>query len=496
MQPLYIALGLTLGIITQDMEVEDRRRAYHSDITYCSNKELVFDYLKDRISLGKSNSNPRFQQQLLHDTQLHSQLLLRGLHFAIVDEADSIFIDESRTPLIISGEEKFGEIEKKLITEAMLFANALLPETDFVQHENGGLQLLPKGSEKLESLVQEVGGLWLSRDYRESLVTMALSAYHRYDLDRDYIINEEEEVQIVDPYTGRVSPGRSWGQGLHQMIEMKEGVELTKPRETKAEISYQNFFRKYYALSGMTGTGTEVISEFRGVFHVGCTRIPLLNVSRRRLLTKKVLPSTVDKNVAVVNYVELLHQRGQPVLIGTATLMASEQLAELFIERGLECRVLNARQDKHEADVIAQAGQYAAITIATGMAGRGTDIKLSDKAKVAGGLHVVITELQDATRIDRQFYGRSARQGDPGSYSLILSLEDLLLKRALQPRLRRVLVSFANIGVWRNVMGYVLIRLCQRRLEGLHLKQRMKLLKSDVKRQRLLAFAGKSEYSE
>ena len=496
MEPLYRALGLSLGIVVHDMELPERRAAYHSDITYCSNKELVFDYLKDRIALGDSNTNPRLQQQLFYDQKLYGELLLRGLHFAIVDEADSIFIDESRTPLIISGQEKFGAEEEKLITQAMSLAQKLESQRDFIQHESGGLQLLEVGCKRLLEVARPLGGLWLSRDYRESLVTMALTAYHRYQLDRDYIINDEGEVQIVDPYTGRVTPGRSWGQGLHQMIELKEGVELTKPRETKAEISYQNFFRKYYALSGMTGTGTEVVNEFRGVFRVGCSRIPLLKKSLRKCVSKQVLPTIDEKNRAVVDYVQRINGTGQPVLIGTATVEGSEQLSVLFNARGLSCRVLNARQDKEEAEVIAQAGQYGAITIATGMAGRGTDIKLSPEAKAAGGLHVVITELQDASRIDRQFFGRSARQGDPGCYSLVLSLQDSLLSRVLQPRLRKTLVTFVNTPVWRNWLGYRLLRFCQARLESMHYKQRMNLLKSDVKRQRLLSFAGKSEYSQ
>jgi preprotein translocase subunit SecA len=338
------------------------------------------------------------------------------------------------------------------------------------------------------------GGLWLSREFRESLIIQGLSAIHRYHRNKHYIVNEDDEVQIVDAYTGRVTPGRSWGQGLHQMIEIKEALELTKPRETKVEISYQNFFRKYFTLSGMTGTCFEVKKELRDVFRVDCSAIPLLKTSKRKRLNISVDSNLTDKVSRITTYVQSLNLSGVPVLVGTATVSASETLAESFIEAGLSYKVLNARQDKEEAKIIANAGNLGAITIATGIAGRGTDIKLSEQAKEVGGLHVVITELQDSSRIDRQFYGRSARQGDPGSYSLMLSLEDDILVRVFQPAIRRLLVSLVSAKFLRNKLGYGLLRFCQYRLEKLHYKQRLQLLASDIKRQRMLSFSGKSEY--
>jgi preprotein translocase subunit SecA len=495
MQPLYEALGLSLGSVHHELTPAERRVAYHCDITYCSNKELVFDYLKDRINLEGMASETALHRALYIDPDIDQQLLLRGLHFAIVDEADSIFVDEARTPLIISGEEKFGANEEQLITTAMELARSLDSGEDFIIKEDGGLQMNPQGKKRLRRMGDDLGGLWRSREYRESLVTQALVAYHRYSLDRDYIINDEGEVQIVDPYTGRVTPGRSWGQGLHQMIEMKEQVELTRPRETQAEISYQNFFRKYHSLAGMTGTALEVRREFRGVYRVNCNAIALLKKSLRQRSLVKVSDTLAQKRAVVSDWVGQLNAKGQPVLVGTATVDASEAVAENLRAAGLECKVLNARQDSEEAEIIAQAGQVGAITIATGMAGRGTDIKLSDEARELGGLHVVITELQDASRIDRQFFGRSARQGDPGSYSYILSLEDSLLERLLQPKIRALLVSLFGVRLWRNRAGYLLLRLCQQALERLHYQQRIRLLESDVKRQRLLSFSGKTDYS-
>ncbi len=496
MQPLYEALGLSLGIVIHGMEQPDRRQAYDADITYCSNKELVFDFLKDRIALDAgATADPAMQLGLLQNEGLESRIMQRGLHFAIVDEADSVFIDEARTPLIISGEEKFGTLEEQLITQAMNMAKGLCEGKDFKLSEHSGIQLTSQGEKHLEQICTELGGLWQGREYRQALVTQALSAWHRYKRNRDYIVNEEGEVQIVDVYTGRVTPGRSWGQGLHQMIEYKEELELTRPRETEAEISYQNFFRKYANLAGMTGTGIEVRKELLSVFKVNCTSIPQLRKNRRRRTTVKVLAKLETKYTWVAAQVAALHQKGQPVLVGTATVKASEEIAEVLNRQGLNFQLLNARQDKQEAEIVARAGEAGAITIATGMAGRGTDIKLSEEARKAGGLHVIITELQDASRIDRQFVGRSARQGDPGEFSLILSLEDSLLIRMSKPATRKLLTSVVAVPVWRNRLGHGLLRVCQLRLEHLHHSQRLQLIESDIKRQRMLSFAGKSEYS-
>jgi preprotein translocase subunit SecA len=494
MRVLYEALGLRVGVIKNDMEMVERRAAYYCDITYCSNKELVFDYLKDRIARNNKLTNPAFQCELTSAPEASDTLMQRGYHFAIIDEADSIFVDEARTPLIISGEEKFGETEEELLRTAMIIADELVIGQHFSINEQGGVQLTPQGEKHLSEGSTLYGGLWCSREYRESLVNQALTAYHKYHLNKHYIINDEDEVQIVDAYTGRVTPGRSWGQGLHQMIEIKEGLELTKPRETKAEISYQNFFRKYFSLSGMTGTCFEVKKELRDVFRVDCSAIPLLKKSQRQRLKVNVDLTLSDKVNSITAYIKTLHKTGVPVLVGTATVSASEALEKSFLAAGLSCQVLNAKQDKEEATIIAQAGQYQAITIATGIAGRGTDIKLTEQAKKSGGLHVIITELQDSSRIDRQFYGRSARQGDPGNFSLMLSLEDDILMRVIQPSLRKILVRVTSLWVWRNKLGYFLLRLCQYRLEKLHYKQRMQLLASDIKRQRMLSFSGKSEY--
>ncbi len=492
MLPLYHALGLSLGIITHEKELPERRAAYACDICYCSNKELTFDFLKDGLVLQHRKTTRLQQAALLSgDTSWSENLLLRGLHFAIVDEADSVFIDEARTPLIISGQEKFGQREEALLKTAMSIAQAFKKEIHFSQNETSTIHLTAEGHKFLLASCEHLQGLWKSSFYREPLVKQALAALHVYHLDRDYIIDEEGALQIVDLYTGRVMPGRSWGQGLQQMIEMKEGCELTKPRETNAEISYQNFFRKYHHLCGMTGTVQEVAGELLDVYRLRNETIPLLKKSQRKKQFREVYLTENEKWRRVAKVTHDLVAQGQAVLIGTNSVASSEAISDLFIAVGIAHKVLNARQDKEEADIVSTAGQSGAVMISTSMAGRGTDIKLTKEARSAGGLHVVITELQDASRIDRQLAGRGARQGDPGFVSEILSLEDPLVKRMSGPLLRQFLQSLSKIGIQLpHRLGYLIQQHCQKKLSRSHYRQRMQLIKVDSQRQRTLAFTG------
>ena len=487
MIPLYEALGLSVGIVVHDRDLAQRREAYHCDICYCSNKELTFDYLKDRIVLdGRESLRAMEVASLTQDVSWKQQLLLRGLHFAIVDEADSVFIDESRTPLIISGQESFGEREEVLLRQAMAFAGQLQENEHFTVSDKQGMQLTRQGKDFLQEQASALSGLWRSALYREPLVVQALSALHRYDLDQDYIIDEEGCIQIVDPYTGRIMPGRSWGQGLQQMIEIKEGLELTKPRETQAEISYQNFFRKYANLAGMTGTGVEVAAELQNIYGLRSERIPLLKQSRREQAFQEVYQTQMEKWERVAELAGQLSASGQAILVGTSSVASSEAVSRVLDRHGVRHRVLNARQDSEEAEIVSEAGHAGSVMVATSMAGRGTDIKLSDETRAAGGLHVIITELQDSSRIDRQLAGRSARQGDPGRVSEVLSLEDPLVVKLAPPLFRLLEPVMTRLN---HRQRYWLVRYCQRRLEKLHFRQRMDLVKQDSQRQKTLAFA-------
>lgn len=495
MIPLYEALGLTVGIVTHEADLAQRREAYACDLCYCSNNELTFDFLKDRLVLDGRENTRQLQAALLsEDSDFSERLLLRGLHFAIVDEADSVFVDEAGTPLIISGDEKFGPREEALIQQAMQLAGEYQSGRDFIQNDSGAIQILPAGYQRMESLCHNTEGLdalWRSPFYREPLIAQALSALHVYHLDQHYLVDEEGAVQIIDPYTGRVMPGRSWGQGLQQMIELKEGLELTKPRETNAEISYQNFFRKYHHLAGMTGTGKEVASEMFRVYRLRSENIPLLRKSRRQQCYREVFLREEDKWQRVAELVNTLKAQGQAILIGTNSLSSSEAISSVLEQKGITHQVLNARQDKDEANVVAQAGQAGAVMVATSMAGRGTDIKLNDASREAGGLHVIITELQDSSRVDRQLAGRSARQGDPGNVSEVLSFEDQLIVKFASPLLKRLIRVLQASGVsLPHWLGFRIQKSCQNKLEKQRYKQRMQMIKMDSHRQKTLAFAG------
>nr|WP_320136044.1 prepilin peptidase [uncultured Amphritea sp.] len=492
MLPLYQALGLSVGIIIHERELQERREIYACNICYCSNKELTFDFLKDSLVLAHRKTTRIQQASLLTgDASWSDNLLLRGLHFAIVDEADSVFIDEARTPLIISGQEKFGQREERLLKTAMEIGTKYKKEIDFKQDENSKIHLTAAGHKLLVDCCEPLDGLWNSSFYREPLVKQALAALYVYHLDRDYIIDDEGAVQIVDLYTGRVMPGRSWGQGLQQMIEMKEGCELTKPRETNAEISYQNFFRKYHHLCGMTGTVREVAGELLDVYRLRSETIPLLKKSQRKKGYCEVYLTEQEKWQRVAEVTRELVAKGQAVLIGTNSVASSEAISEVLTNVSIEHKILNARQDKEEADIVSVAGYPGAVMVATSMAGRGTDIKLTDETRASGGLHVVITELQDAARIDRQLAGRSARQGDPGAVSEILSFEDQLVKKMAGPLLRKLIQAINTTGIMLpHRLGYRIQLSCQKKLSRSHYKQRMQLIKVDTQRQRTLAFTG------
>lgn len=492
MIPLYQALGLSVGVIIHEKELADRRAAYACDICYCSNKELTFDFLKDSLVLAHRKTTRVQQASLLTgDTAWSDNLLLRGLHFAIVDEADSVFIDEARTPLIISGQEKFGLREEALLTTAMDIANQFEKDTHFKQDESSAVHLNAAGQQLLNDLCEPHEGLWKSSFYREPLIKQALAALHVYHLNRDYIIDDEGAIQIVDLYTGRVMPGRSWGQGLQQMIEMKEACELTKPRETNAEISYQNFFRKYHHLCGMTGTVKEVAGELLDVYRLRSESVPLLKQSQRKQILREVYLTEDEKWQRVAELTQQLVAEGQAILIGTNSVASSEAISKVFDDDSIAHKVLNARQDKEEAEIVSVAGHSGAVMVSTSMAGRGTDIKLTDESRASGGLHVVITELQDSSRIDRQLAGRSARQGDPGAVSEILSLEDQLIKRMSGPLLKRAIRYLIKAGgSLPHKWGYRIQINCQKKLAKNHYRQRMQLIKIDTQRQRTLAFTG------
>jgi preprotein translocase subunit SecA len=485
MRPLYEALGLSVGCIVHGMDSQARRAAYRCDVCYASNKEITFDYLRDRMVLG---GPPRPLGDLIDGLAGNARgegLLLRGLQFAIVDEADSVLIDEARTPLILSAPGDATR-EEAAYREALRFATRL-EAPDYVI-EDQQIELTDAGRERLRAMAEPLGGLWSGPRRRERLVGQALTALHMFERDKHYLVRDGK-VQIIDEYTGRLMPDRSWEQGLHQLIEIKEDCKVTGQRETLARISYQRFFRRYLHLSGMTGTAAEVAGELWAVYRLRVARIPTNRPVRRVHLPDRVYGSAEDKWRDVVDAIARRHAAGQPVLVGTRSVAASEHLAALLEAAGLPFRLLNARQDKDEAEIVAQAGQPARITVATNMAGRGTDIKLAPGMAERGGLHVICTERHDSGRIDRQLFGRCGRQGDPGSCETILAAEDDLAV-TYAPFAAARLAGRGRLPRWA---GGLLFRYAQNRAEAAHSRARRALFGMDEQLGDLLAFSGRRE---
>ena len=497
MRPLYAALGLSVGVIKEKQELPERAAAYACDITYCTNKDLAFDYLRDRIALGQRASDVRLKLESLHAAGGRlGQLRLRGLHFAIVDEADSVLIDEARTPLIISAAAgtQFGP---ETLSRAMAVAALLESPRDYlIEPSERRVLLTEAGRDRIAELVAGDGPAWRGRVTCEELVRQALSALHLFLRDEDYILREGKVV-IVDANTGRVMPDRAWSDGLHQMIEHKEGCALSQGRSTLARMTYQRFFRRYRRLSGMTGTTTGVVAEFWSVYRLPVVRIPTHRPVQRRHLPDAVLPNAPAQWRHLTARIAELHARGCPVLVGTRSVAASAKASAHLTAAGLPHTVLSAAQDGAEALIVAEAGQPGRITVATNMAGRGTDIKLGPGVHEAGGLHVIMVERQDARRIDDQLAGRSGRQGEPGCFQAILSLDDPLLDDGAIPRglARRTLAVAASLLGPRRAerLGALLLRHAQGRTERLHARMRADLLRSDQMQDRILAFAGHSE---
>lgn len=492
--PLYRTLGLTVGYVTQSMTPEQRREGYACDITYCTNKQVAFDYLRDRLLLGNNRSQLRLQlESACADKNRLAQFLLRGLCFAIVDEADSLLVDEARTPLILTRNID-SSTENAVYRQAMDLARSLLDGRDFfldpAQHS---VQLSAEGQQKLAGLQMTGEGFWRNPRRREELVCQALHALHLLQKDRDYLV-QEDKILIIDTNTGRTMPDRSWERGLHQLVEEKEGCPLSDSREQMGRLTYQRFFRRYLRLGGMTGTAREAGFELWSVYGLHVQRIPLHRPSRRRELPARVYATAEEKWSAVIAAVLEMQRQGRPVLIGTASVVDSELVSRRLAAAGVFHRVLNARQDKEEAEIVATAGHKGQVTVATNMAGRGTDIPLADGVAELGGLHVIATCRNEAGRIDRQLSGRCARQGEPGSHQPILSLADQLVRQYCRPALINFLCRrTAKGGLFHAQLNMHIFKRAQQRCERQHREARRTLLRHEKQTGRLLAFSGHLE---
>jgi preprotein translocase subunit SecA len=490
MRPLYEALGLTVGVTRHGQSPAERKAAYAADITYCTNKDLGFDYLRDSLTLASRTGRGRLRlERLLGRGERLDRLLLRGLHFAIVDEADSVLIDEARTPLIISG--GGGERDAELYAAALELCRQLESEMHFrIDRAERAVRLTEQGRTRLGELAEALPSAWRSARAREEVAQQGLAALHLHELDTHYMVRDGK-VQIIDEYTGRVLADRSWERGLHQMVEVKEGCEVTARRSTLARITYQRLFGRYLRVAGMTGTASEVAPELEAVYGLKAARLPTHRPPRRSDLGAQLYATRDEKWSAVADAISRLTRAGRPVLVGTRSVAASEELSRVLDGSRIDHVVLNARQDGAEADIVARAGEPRRVTVATNMAGRGTDIKLAPEIAALGGLHVVLTEFHESKRIDRQLFGRCARQGDPGSHEAIVSLEDELFRRhagALTDSLGKVYRS--NPPAW---CAGVLRTAAQRSAEAANAHDRRVTMREDRRLDTALAFAGKGE---
>ncbi|VDZ23832.1 preprotein translocase subunit SecA [Staphylococcus aureus] len=460
MAELYNFLGLTVGLNLNSKTTEEKREAYAQDITYSTNNELGFDYLRDNM------------------VNYSEDRVMRPLHFAIIDEVDSILIDEARTPLIISGE---AEKSTSLYTQANVFAKMLKQDEDYKYDEKTkAVHLTEQGADKAERMFKVENLYDVQNVDVISHINTALRAHVTLQRDVDYMV-VDGEVLIVDQFTGRTMPGRRFSEGLHQAIEAKEGVQIQNESKTMASITFQNYFRMYNKLAGMTGTAKTEEEEFRNIYNMTVTQIPTNKPVQRNDKSDLIYISQKGKFDAVVEDVVEKHKAGQPVLLGTVAVETSEYISNLLKKRGIRHDVLNAKNHEREAEIVAGAGQKGAVTIATNLAGRGTDIKLGEGVEELGGLAVIGTERHESRRIDDQLRGRSGRQGDKGDSRFYLSLQDELMIRFGSERLQKMMsrLGLDDSTPIESKMVSRAVESAQKRVEGNNFDARKRILEYD-----------------
>ena len=490
---IYRFCGLSVAHIAQGMSASDRRAAYLADITYCTNKEVTADFLRDRLVLGRLRglSSTLLTKIARAGQSIIDRLVQRGLNFAIVDEADSVLVDEAITPLIISGPAPNPE-QVEAFRQAADIVNNLNPDTDYrVNPRYREVELTNEGKGRLADLAETFGYIWQGARRREEIATKALVAKELYSLDKQYVI-DDGKVVIVDDFTGRLMPDRSWRDGLHQAVEAKEKLEITPPKDTHARISFQRFFRMYRKLSGMTGTASEAAAEFWQIYHLPVVVIPTNRPCIRRNLPDIVLPTGPTKWKRILLEIRRVHETGRPVLVGTRSVRASEYISRLLQAENLDHQVLNAVRHREEAQIVAGAGQTGRITVATNMAGRGTDIKLGRGVAKSGGLHVIASERNESARIDRQLFGRCARQGDPGSAQAIVCLDDEFVSRYAKNLVAYLKKRYAyTTDDISSMTTRAVFRVSQLRAEKLALRQRKSVMRTDHWLEEQLSFTGR-----
>jgi preprotein translocase subunit SecA len=498
MRPLYQALGMTVGVVETEMSQPQRRKSYACDITYGTAKEFGFDFLRDRLLLRRIGEG---QMDLLGGmlgkgpSAANEQPVQGDPYFALVDEADSILIDEARTPLIISA---LPTEEQRLAVECFKWSTSVIKE--FVEdedyeydHEKKTVELTREGRQKVRLLPQPAALDTVGMVNIYQYIERAILVDREYHLDRQFVVRDGEIV-IVDEFTGRLAEGRKWRDGIHQAVEAKAGVEVTVATGQAARITVQDFFLRYEYLGGMTGTAMGSARELRRIYRCHVLPIPTNRPAIRQRLPNRVFGDADVKWAAVVDEVCQLHAAGRPILIGTRSIDKSELLSKLLDDRGIEHQVLNANHVEAEADIVAQAGRRGKVTVSTNMAGRGTDIKLGEGVSDLGGLHVICTEMHDASRIDRQLIGRCGRQGDPGTFRQYLALDDDLLLAGLGPDKSRKLKELGKTSTGPFDPLSKLFSKAQRKIERRHFRQRKSLMYFEKERKKTQRQMGQDPY--
>ena len=502
MEPLFLLLGLDVGIIQTPDDQTSRRKSYAAAVTYGTAKEFGFDFLRDRLLLRAQN---RLQTEMLGDggggfSGSGDETVMRGMHFCLVDEADSILIDEARTPLII------GSIEDTVhdqIVETYRWAADTGKDYEIEEHftidpDTKQIELTARGRQRVRALPKSdlvrTMGLVDLYEYAER----AIKVHREFLLDRQYVVRPGDkgidEIVIVDEFTGRLAEGRKWRDGIHQSIEAKENIEISVPTGQAARITVQDLFLRYPNLAGMTGTAATSARELHRIYRTPVLRVPTNKPPQREQLPDRVFGTMSRKFEAIVQEIQEVHAQGRPILVGTRSIDKSEILSEMLNELGIEHQVLNANNVEMEAEIVADAGGENKVTVATNMAGRGTDIKLSDGVEELGGMHVICTELHDAARIDRQLIGRCGRQGDHGSYRQYLSLDDDILKSGLGMKRGDKLKDQGELMGGAVDRYAKLFRKAQRKVERKHFRDRMVLMHHEKERKKMQREIGQDPY--
>jgi len=497
MRPIYDLLGIRTGTVLTNHDQDQRRKSYAADVTYGTAKEFGFDFLRDRLLMraqGRAVDDFLGSGSQERWTSAGEQPVQRGMHFCLVDEADSILIDEARTPLIIGS---LGDESREVVIATFKWASKHAPSFIMKEHftiedDTRKIELTAKGRQFVRSLPRDEEIRLAALVDLYEYIERGIKVHRDFHLERQYVV-VEGEIVIVDEFTGRLAEGRKWRDGIHQAIEAKEEIDVSVPTGQAARITVQDLFLRYRAIAGMTGTAATSASELRRIYKTPVVQVPTNRPPKRQQLSDVVCGDMTEKFQSIVEEVLKVHAVGRPVLIGTRSIDKSSILAGMLRKAGVQVQVLNAHEIEREAEIVSNAGRRGQVTVATNMAGRGTDIKLEDDVRQLGGMMVICTEMHDAARIDRQLIGRCGRQGDPGSYRQYLSLDDDILRNGFGTKPAEKLKARGVSGSWISGLAGQ-FRAAQRKVERKHFRDRMALLHHEKERTKIQREMGQDPY--